>query len=37
MKETMSGDEDSGIRGGGQECGAGIRVQRVPGPRHRHC
>lgn len=37
VEGTMSGDEDSEVRGWGQECGAGIKVQRVPRPQQRHC
>lgn len=37
MEGTMSRDEDSVVRRGGQECGAGIKVLRIPGPLHRHC
>lgn len=37
MEGTISRDEDSVVRRGGQKCGAGIKVLRIPGPQQRHC
>lgn len=37
MEGTMSGDKDSGVTVGSQDCGTDIKVQRVPGPQHRRC